>query len=278
LLQAGVFFLLGAALAGLWFYHQNSRPTDGALSAATQNLLGQLAVPVSIRYYSLLPGNNDLALKAFAGRVGHLLDAVQSASGGKVQITRIDTPVETNATAAGADGLQAFNLDKGDACFLGLAVAGGDKKETFARLQPEWEPALPYDLARAILRVAATAAPAPPAPAIAKPSAEMVDSIHRLIPDVNAISAETANQIFHAEFMKAMGEASTEAESAMNSAQQQVVQAQASGSATELDAAQKNLAQVQLAQGDKIKQIAARLTTQMAVFQRMKAGATNAAK
>ena len=126
--------------------------------------------------------------------------------------------------------------------------------------------------------MAASAAPAQPAPEIARPSAEVVASINRLIPDVNATSVETANQIFHAEFMKQCGEASTEIETEMNAAQQRVVQAQNSGSPTDLAAAQKNLSEVQLAQGEKIKQIAARLTAQMAVFQRLKAGATTSVK
>jgi hypothetical protein len=278
LLLAGAFFLLGAALTGIWFQHHQAGSGDGGLSAPTKNLLGQLAAPVTIRYYSLLPGNTDETLQAFAGRVAQLLNAMQAASGGKVQIASFDTPAETNTAAASADGLQAFNLDKGDACFLGLAIASGKNKESFARLQPEWEPALEYDLARAILRVAATAAPAKPAPEIAKPSAEIIASINRLIPDVNATSVEDADQIFHAEFMKQCAEAGTEMETQINAAQQQVVQAQTGGSPADLEAAQKHLAQVQLAQADKLKQVAARLQIQLAVFQRMKAGTTNAVK
>jgi hypothetical protein len=89
---------------------------------------------------------------------------------------------------------------------------------------------------------------------------------------------EAADQIFHAEFMKQCAEAGTEMETQINAAQQQVVQAQTSGSPADLEAAQKNLSQVQLAQADKLKQVAARLQIQLAVFQRMKNSATNAAK
>ena len=278
LLLAGAFFMLVVVLAGFWFHRQPHSPAAGELSAPTKNLLGQLAAPVSIRYYSLLPGNTDGTLAAFAARVAQLLDAVQAAGGGKVQVARFDTPAETNNTAAGADGIQAFNLDKGDACFLGLAIASGNNQESIARLQPEWEPALEYDLARAIVRVAATAAPAQPAPEIARPSAEVVASINRLIPDVNATSVETANQIFHADFMKEYTRAGTEMETQLNAAQQQVVQAQNSGSPTDLAAAQNHLAELQLAQADKIKQLAARIKIQMAVFQRLKAGTNNSVK
>jgi hypothetical protein len=114
--------------------------------------------------------------------VALLLDAVQTASGGKVQVTRLETPADTSA--ATADGIQAFDLDQGAASFLGLTMLSGTNRETFARLDPDWEPALEFDLVRALVRVA-TPPPAPkPAPEIARPSPEIVASIHRLIPDV----------------------------------------------------------------------------------------------
>ena len=279
LLLAGFTFVLGLTLAGVWFHNHRAGSASGSLSDATKNMLSQLAAPVTIRYYSLLPaGSADATLQAFAGRVTQLLTAVQAAAGGKIQLTSLDTPVETNAAAASADGLQPFNLDKGDACYLGLAVVSGKNKESLARLQPEWEPALESDLVRVILRVAAAASPAPPAPAIAKPSPETIATINRLIPDVNAVTAEQASQIFSAEYLKQVGEVGAEMEAQVNAAAQQVVQAQASGSATDREAAQKKLAQAQVAQGEKLKALAADLQTQLAVFQQLKAATTNGGK
>jgi len=279
LLLAGFTFVLGLALAGVWFHSHRAGSASGGLSDATKNMLSQLATPVTIRYYSLLPaGSADATLQAFAGRVTQLLNAVQAAAGGKIQLTSLDTPAETNAAAASADGLQPFNLDKGDACYLGLAIVNGKDKESLARLQPEWESALESDLVRAILRVAAAAAPAPPAPEIAKPSAETSAAINRLIPDVNAVTSEQASQIFSAEYLKQVGEVGADMEAQVNAAAQQVVQAQASGSAADLEAAQKKLAQAQVAQGEKLKTLAANLQIQLAVFQRMKTAATNDVK
>ncbi len=277
LLPGGAFFLLGVLLTGIWFHKQpNNAVATAGLAAPTQRMLSELPAPVGIRFYSLLTENNDSAsLRDFASRVSTLLDALQAGSAGKIQITRINTANEANRTAAGTDGLQAFNLDKGDACFLGLTIASGKNKEAFARLQPEWEPALEYDLARAISRVGAAAAPPKPAPEIAKPSPEIITSINRLIPDVAATPVATANQIFHDDFMKQCGEAGAEMEAQINAAQQKVVQAQENGSEAELEAAKKNLSEVQLAQADKVRQIAARLQIQMAVFQRMKSSVTN---
>jgi hypothetical protein len=275
LLLAGSFFLLGVALTGFWFHRQTPTQPTRVLSATTQTLLGQLEAPVTIRFYALLPGSSGEPLQAFAGRVGQLLDAVEAASGGKVRIARIDTPAETNAAAATADGIQAFNLNQGGACFLGLNLASGKNREALATLQPEWEPALEFDVLRAILRVAVPPAPPKPAPEVAQPSPEIMASINRLIPEVNTTTVETASQIFHAEFLKECAAAGTEMETEMNTAQQRVIQAQTSGSPADLEAAQKNLAQVQAAQGEKMKQVAARLQTRLAVFQSLKSRAAN---
>jgi hypothetical protein len=275
-----VAFVLGIALTTAWFHKQHHPASEsGTLSDATKNLLGQLHSPVTIRYYSLLPsGSTDVSLQAFAGRVSQLLAAVQAAGGNKIQLSTIDAPAETNITAATTDGIQPFNMDKGDACFLGIVVTSGKNSESLARLQPEWETALESDLDRAILRVAGTAAPVKLAPEVAKPSSETIAAINRLIPDVNAVSTEQAGQIFSAEYLKQCGEVGAEMEAQVNAAAQQVVQAQNSGSASDLEAAQKKLAQAQLAQGQKLKDLAAQLQIQQAVFQQMKAAATNAAK
>ena len=74
----------------------------------------------------------------------------------QIHVIRNISTSEDKANAAAADGIRPFNLDKGDACFLGLTVACGERKESLAQLEPEWEPALPFDLARAILQVTAT--------------------------------------------------------------------------------------------------------------------------
>jgi len=273
---ACIAFALGIALTGLWFQHHHPGSQNAGLSDPTRNLLGQLAGPVTIHYYALLPASSaDEPLQSFAGRVTQLLDAMQTAGGGKIRLSSFSAVAETNAAAARADGLQPFNLDKGDACFLGLIITSGKNSEAFARLQVEWEPALEFDLARAIQRVAAAAAPAKPATEVARPSPEIIASINRLIPDVNAVSAEQADQIFQTEFLKQCGEAGTEMETKIKAAQQQAVQAQSSGSQAEQEAAQKNLLQMQLTRAEKFKDMAAQMQIQQAVFRRMKTGATS---
>ncbi len=150
LLLAVIFFVLGAGLTGFWFHRQQAGAAAGELATPTRNLLNQLPTRRPSAFTRCCPaGSADASLQAFAGRVADLLNAMQTASGGKLQVAIVDTPADTNANAASAEGIQAFNLDKGEACFLGVAIASGKNQETLARLQPEWEPALQYDLARA---------------------------------------------------------------------------------------------------------------------------------
>jgi hypothetical protein len=283
LLLVAMSFVAGALLAGIgtgiWLHGHSESGSVGELSVPTQNVLGQLPALVTIRYYSVLPtGTSEPSLQAFAGRVGRLLDSMQNASAGKLKVTAVDTPAETNATAASMDGIQAFNLEKGEACFLGLAIGSGDHKETFTRLQPEWEPALEYDLARAIKRVAILPPPPKPAPEVAQPNPEITSSIQQLIPDVNSTSLADADRIFHDDFLKQCAIAGEEIEAKVNAAAEQVYRAQSNGSAADEDAARKNLQEVQLAQGERLRALAARLQIQLALFHTMKNSATNAAK
>src|SRR5208283_3745311 len=166
LILVPTFFLLGAVLAGVWFkYGKHAAgfllPGQGAaeLSDSTWDLLRHLNAPVEIRFYSVLPpGSAPEALQDFSGRVDRLLSEFQAVNDSQIHVTRSVSTAGTSADAAAADGLHAFNLDKGAACFLGVAVACGEQKESLPQLQPEWEPALEFDLARAILRVTATPA------------------------------------------------------------------------------------------------------------------------
>lgn len=266
LLLAGVSFLLGGILAGLWFHRSSSEPER--LSASTRSLLGQLPASVTLRYHCRLD-SPDPTLQAFAGRVVQLLQSVQAAGGGKIQLSLCDTPSSTSPATAAADGLRPFNLDKGEACFLGIAVTSGSHRETIARLQPEWEAALECDLARAISSVATAAGSARSAPEVARPGVEIIASLHRLLPDGTTVSMAEADAIFHSEFLKECGEVGAAGEAQVNAAQRQVVQAQNEGSLAALAAARENLLQVQLARTGKLKEIAERLYLRQVAFQQM---------
>jgi hypothetical protein len=201
---------------------------------------------------------------------------MQQESGGRIKLTAATEPSDASANAAVADGVPAFNLDKGDACFLGLVLVCKDQKESFAQLQPDWEPALEYDLDRALERVTAGQQTAAPGPALdSKSTAEATGDVHRLIPNLDATSLEDGTRILRDASMTDFSAAGAEMENQIKAAQQAVSDAQQQGkSAAEQQAAMKHLQQVQLEQADKIKQIAAQLQSRLAVFQQLKTAAT----
>ena len=280
LILVPVFFLLGAVLAGVWFKYgkhaAGSLLPGQELSGQTLDFLRHLNSPVEIRFYSVLPpGSAPEPLQDFSRRVDHLLSEFQSANDGKIHVTRNVSTSGANADAAAADGIHPFNLDKGDACFLGLTVACGERKESLPQIQPEWEPALEFDLARAILQVTAT-----PATSVVKASApvspEVTNEVIRLIPDIKGTSLEDGIGILREAALQEFTAAGTEMEDKLKVAQQQLSDAQNGQSEAEQQAAMKHLQEVELEQGQKYKQIAARLQAELAVFEQMKAAASTA--
>lgn len=280
LLLALIAFVLGIVLAGAWYHHHlRSAAKIKALSPAAKELVSELQAPVTIKYFSLLPRDSaDESLQNFAERVTQLLDALKAASRGKLNIIRTDTPSETNADIAAADGIQGFNFNKGNGCYLGLTVVSGKSKQIFARLEPKWEPVLQFDLARAIARVAAENAPATSASSVDKPSPETLATVQRLIPDVKTVTLEQADRILHQEFLKNCRETATETEAKLKDAQQKVAQAQTSGTQAEVNAARKNLLQVQMDGADKLKNLAEQLQMQLQAFNQLKTEAGNGGK
>jgi hypothetical protein len=272
-----VFFVLGAGLAGIWFkYGKNTMHSflpevgDTRLSDSTLGLLRHLNSPVEIRFYSVLPpGSATETLQDFSGRVDRLLSEFQSANEDKIHVIRNDSVSGPNADAASADGIHPFNLEKGEACFLGLAVVCGNQKESLPEIQPEWEPALEYDLARTILHVSAASATSFVRPSVPV-SPEVTNEIVRLIPNVNGTSLDDGIGILRVAAVGKINEAGAEMEKQIQIAQQQVADAQNGKSEAEQQAAMKHLQQVQLDQAEKIKAIAAQLQLQISTFEQMK--------
>jgi hypothetical protein len=278
-----ILVFLGLAAGAFWYYrHGRDHGKVGmiggegsvALSESTRAVLKNLDSPVEIRFYSLLDqASVPAATFAFADRINRLLAEFQRVAGGKISVTRHDSL--SDADAASADDIKPFNLDKGNACFLGLTVVCGGRKESLPQFQPEWEPALEFDLARAIFHVTAT-----PATSVVKASApvspEVTNEIVRLIPDLKGTSLDDGTRILREAALQEFIAAGTEMENKLKVAQQRLSDAQNGQSEAEQQAAMKHLQDVQLEQGQKYKQIAARLQTQLAVFEQMKAAASTA--
>lgn len=200
------------------------------LTAASQAVLAGLGQPVEVRYYQLLrqrPGR-EVQL-AFAERVEAMLRAFDAAAAGKIQwVSHTNPDSESERIAAGTEGLEALAGPAEAPEFLGIAVGATGNKVVLARLDPQWEPALEFDLARAIARVAgqsgvslATANPAPVA------AAELA-ALKAAVPEFESLSRSEARQQLQA---KALAEfrqrvAALQGEAQPNSAAPQLTASQ----------------------------------------------------
>lgn len=269
-----VCFLLGIGVSAWWF--QRGKKKAGpetnlvVLSGSTKAILHGLNAPIEIRFYSLLdPASVSESERAFAQRVDQLLAAYERDGEGKVTVKRFNSRSDSDATAAAKEGIETFNRDKGDACFLGIAVARESQKELFARLAPQWEGAIESDLSRAIARLSA-ARPAQNALTISSrtdPNAEA--EVKRALPNLSTVSLEDGTQLLRETALNEYKAMVAETEAKLKEAEQRLTDAQNKPEA-ERQAAMKELQRVRTEQTAKLKEIAARLQAQIAELQRMK--------
>jgi hypothetical protein len=263
-------FVAGVALSALWFNHQHAAPqveATPALSAGTEQTLQHLSAPVQVRFYSLLdPASVSDSTKAFAGRVAQLLAKYQEQSNGKINLSCIDSQSSSNANAALADGIKPFNMDKGDACYLGVTVSANGQKESLASLSPDWEQALESDLTRAIARTAT-----PPDSQVTRPAeTAALNNLKSTIPNPESVSLEDVTQMLKQAGLAAFAQATQEMQAKVKEAQDRLLQAQAGQSATDQQTALQNLQQVQADETAKLKQIALDSKDQIDVFTKLK--------
>jgi hypothetical protein len=277
------FLLALAAISAVWFYRAAHRgpavsgeptgPQPVGLSEATLTVLRKLDSVLEMRFYSVLdPANLPDSEMAFADRVNQLLSAYQQAAGDKIKLTRFDSQSNLSQNAARADGVQPFNLDKGEPCYLGVALAFNGRKETLPHFSPEWEQALEPDLTRAIIRLMETPrATATVAQAPIEINTNAVQEVKALIPNLGEVSVEEGTRILREAALKDFTTATKVMETQVKEAEQRVTEAQNGGSDADQEAARKHLQQVQREQLEKLKQIAARSKAQVDALQQVKA-------
>ncbi len=272
-------FLLAVLVVGLSvgaFWHarhnaiQNLGTGRSGLSAGTMTVLKNLGSPAEIHFYSVLDQASVPAdTFAFADRINQLLAEYQSAGDGKVSVTRFQKMSDANA--ASAEGLKPFNLDKGDACYLGLSVTCNGQKESFALLSADWEPALEADLSRAITRLSATKSATQNSPAVAAaPDSAAIESVKRALPNLATMSVEEGSQALRATALEDFQKAAAEMEVQVQAARQSLADAQNGGSKADQQAAMKHFQEVQAAQSEKLKAIAAKLQSQINALEQIK--------
>jgi hypothetical protein len=268
--------LLGVAAGAFWYSPhggvKNGATTGGSgLSDGTKIVLKNLDAEVEIHFYSLLDNASVPAgTFAFAERINDLLVEYQQAGSGKISLTRFEA--RADADDAAIDGLKPFNLDKGDACYLGLSVSCKGQKESFPQLSAEWEIALEADLSRAIARLSAaqpnSVSVAPASPSAPSPAA--VDDLRHTLNNLAEVTVADGSQLLRVAAFQNYQTAAVEMEAKVNEARQHLADAQNSASETDLQTAMKQLRSVESEQSEKLGQIAARLQARITTLEQIK--------
>lgn len=274
LIPALIFFLAGAALSAVWFSRGGwtsagrDASAAAALSEATKAVLRHLDSPVEIRYYSLLDASSvPTSVQAFAGRVDQLLSQYEQVAGDRVTVIRCNALSNDKANQAEADGIRAFNIDKGDACFLGIAVECAGQKESLSHLAPEWEAALEPDLTRAIARAAEAKTGAQP---LARSDTATLEAVRRSIPNLNAVSLEAGAKVLREAGLAQFKQAVEEMNARVKEAQERFIQTQGNLSEADQRAAREQLRKIQAEGMDKLNQITLNSHAQIAALQQLK--------
>ena len=195
----------------------------------------------------------------------------QQEAAGKIKITSFNSQTKAALNAATADGITVFNLDKGEACYLGVTLVLNGRKDTLSHLSPEWEQALEPDLTRAIIRLMDAARPVTIPTTVSQINTAAIQEVRALIPDLAAVPVESGKQILRDAALKDFTAAAKEMQAQVKEAEQRLTQAQNGGTDVEQQAAMKHLQQVQAEQTDKLKEIAAKSKVQVDTFERLKA-------
>ncbi|HLP76392.1 MAG TPA: Gldg family protein [Candidatus Paceibacterota bacterium] len=269
-----VIFLVAVICAGLGagvVLYLKAKPKQAVrvsiLSGGTLKTLQNLASPVEIRFYSLLdPKSVSDSVREFSDRVDQLLKAYEQEGAGKISVARHTSIEDANAsTAAVADGIRPFNIDKGDTCFLGIAVVQDDRKESLPQLSPEWETALEADLTRAIARVSTKpASTAQAASAAQKIDPAVIQQVKRIVPDYQTMSLDEAKRILQEADLKEFKAAVDQIQAETRDAERRL------GNQGDPQAIVKELQELHAAQTEKLKAIAARATAREEALTRLK--------
>ena len=131
------------------------------LSEGTRKVLAGLKAPVQVRFYCTQSDEAmPMGLKNYGQAVEDLLDAMRTASGGKLQVQKLDPAPDSDAEdSARLDGIEPQVFPNGDRIYFGLGFSQLDRKSALPFLSPDRERLLEYDSVRAINAVTSAEKP-----------------------------------------------------------------------------------------------------------------------
>ena len=127
------------------------------LSDGSKKVLAKLDADVTLKYYvSSSAADMPVNLKTYANQVENLLKEYERASGGRLVLEAYDPKPDSDAEEwAQRYGIEPRTVNPfGAPVYFGVVAVCGDREEALARLTPETESTLEYDLTRLVTRVA----------------------------------------------------------------------------------------------------------------------------
>jgi len=161
LLAVAALLLVINLFAGIVFKSSRLDLTDNqlyTLSAGTENILGKLEEPITLRlYFSEKHFTGIPGIMAYGNRVKDLLEEYASLSNGNLKLIVADPePFSETEDQAVQHGLQGVPVDQtGNQAYFGIVASNStDDEEVLPFLQPDKEESLEYDITRIIYKLA----------------------------------------------------------------------------------------------------------------------------
>ncbi|MGA4644507.1 hypothetical protein [Limisphaera sp. 4302-co] len=284
-LQLGIVFLAGMVVGvGLWQTasraHRNGAAQAGPLPPSVRTVLDTLREPVTLHFYM---GVEDPAIpesdRAFARRVEEWIARLSTASS-QIRLVRHEVRTPEDQAAAARAGIQPFHLERGAAAFLGVILEGPGGQRVLSRLDPAWEPALPYDLARAIAEVGQ------PPPAVAATPApdqeEVLADLRQTLGDPESVGLNEGATRLREASLEEFRRTAASFQSRQADLQKRFQEAEQRGDTAAQQAILREVRQLQAEQTARLQALAQRLQAQLELWQKLKsppapAAATSAA-
>jgi len=283
-LQAGTSVPLAVLLAAVsaaaityWVVHRAPAPLEGEgqaveinLSDISRDVLKSLRGPVDLHFYALFSATNASPEQlALVQQIRQTMEEFEREADGRLRVSEVTEWSEASASQASAEGVRVQNLSQGNPFYLGIAVSQSDRHDALAQLSSAWLPALEFDLARAIARVASEPAPVRTGDEAAQAEAA-VTAVNRLIPDPASVPFDAGRSLLRDASLKEFEAGVARMREEIAKIEQRLRAADSTGSDADRKAALDELHQVKARHEAALREVARRSQAQIEAWSRLK--------